>query len=203
MSELAIAEEAPRRWHDLWESKLRASQPATPILLPVPTPEFSQVVTTYGEILAALRDCANQLDISRGTIDSIAGIADGLASKILAVGQLKRLGVESLPAVVQALGLRITIEHDDETYERVRHQYIKRDGPHTIAATKGHAGTKEAGLSRVAARAALLQAAEDARVAHKNALVAIRAAEAAAVKAARMKAARLQEKLKRKRTPRK
>ena len=89
---------------------------------------------------------------------------------------------------MQALSLTITIEHDDETHEAMRHRYVKRDRANTLAATRGHAG-------------AALQAAGAARMAHKQALAAIQAAEAAAVKAAKMRAARLREKLLKRKGP--
>jgi hypothetical protein len=193
--ELAIADDNSSARHGLWDSKVRTTQATKPVLFPVLSPEFSQAANSYSDLLQALRQRAEQLDISRSTIDSLAGIADGLASKILGLGQSKRLGLETLGGVLQAMSLRIVVEHDDDMYQSMRHRYVKRDAPHTVSATKGWAGSEKQSLSRVDARAAMLQAQQEAKDAQKKASAAINAAEAAAIKVARMKAATLREKL--------
>jgi hypothetical protein len=194
MSELAIADDRQHR-RDCWQWKVQAAHVSEQVTQPVTSPQFSQEANSYGDLIEALRLRAEQLDISRSTIDGLAGIADGLASKILGLGQTKRIGLQSLEPLLRSLSVRLVIEHDDDAYQTMRHRYVKRDGPHTVVATKGWAGREKQSLARVDARAAMVQAQEEARSAQKKALAAVNAAEAAAIKVARMKAAKLREKL--------
>jgi hypothetical protein len=194
MSELAIADDRQHR-RDCWQYKVQAAHVSEQVTQQVTSPQFSHEANSYGDLIEALRRRAEQLDISRSTIDSLAGIADGLASKILGLGQSKRLGLETLGSVLQAMSLRIVVEHDDEAYESMRHRYVKRDGPHTVSASKGHAGGEKESLARVDARAAILQAQEEAREAQKKALEAIRDAESAAARVVKMKAEKLRKKI--------
>jgi hypothetical protein len=103
---------------------------------PVPANE----IVDYQSLVATLRARADSLEISRGTIDSVAGLADGHASKILALSRLRRIGMESLGPMLDALCLKLVAMPCDEAFERNRSRLVKRDDPHYRSARQGHDG---------------------------------------------------------------
>ena len=98
---------------------------------------------------------------------------------------MRVMASSAVGSICRALGLRLTIAHDPEAYEIVRHQYVRRDRPQTVAATRGYAGPAQTERSRVGTREADCRPAEDLRAAYKRADAAVRAVAAAAVGAAR------------------
>jgi predicted phosphoribosyltransferase len=62
------------------------------LTLPVLAENQLGVVRSDQDLHQALRDRANQLNIARETIDEIAGLTPGHASKLLAPQQIKRFG---------------------------------------------------------------------------------------------------------------
>jgi hypothetical protein len=77
--------------------------PLTPSLPPEPLPE----ITNYSTLIAACRLRADQLQVSRLTLDELAGLPSGYAAKLLALKSRKRIGIESLGALLGALGLKL------------------------------------------------------------------------------------------------
>lgn len=84
-------------------------------------------ITDYDSLIAALRVRADQLEISRATIDDIAGLCDRYASKILSLSKAKRIGLETLGPILGALGLKLIAVQDDEATERYRARRVKRN----------------------------------------------------------------------------
>ncbi len=72
--------------------------------------------TTPREIAILLARRRYQLGITSLQIDAIAGIADGLTSKIEA--NTKPLGFVSLPNLLAALGLKVAVVADDASLPR-------------------------------------------------------------------------------------
>lgn len=68
----------------------------------------------YEDLHAVLRRVAELRDISRETIDEIAGLARGYASKVLAEVPLRRLGPDTLGPMLGAVGIKL-LAVDDET----------------------------------------------------------------------------------------
>ena len=69
-------------------------------------------VNDYPGMLAALRARAEELRISRETIDQVAGLPSGYSGKILGIKQVRRLNLISLGPVLGALGIKLVIVED-------------------------------------------------------------------------------------------
>jgi hypothetical protein len=96
-------------------------------------------ITDYDSLLRLLRARADQLQISRSTIDHISGLQEGMSAKILSLNQLRRVGVGSLGPLLDALCLTLVAVPNDEAFARNKSRYIKRDIAHHTSASKGHA----------------------------------------------------------------
>jgi hypothetical protein len=80
---------------------------------------FHVAASGYDELQAALRDRAEQLGTTRLAIDEVAGLPMRYAGKVLAPEQVKTLlGAKTLGPILQALGLRLVVEHDPEAFAR-------------------------------------------------------------------------------------
>jgi hypothetical protein len=69
-------------------------------------------VTDYAGLLTVLRQRADALRVSRGTIDTLAGWAEGYASKLLAPAHPKLLGERSLGLLLEVLGVQLRVVED-------------------------------------------------------------------------------------------
>jgi hypothetical protein len=72
------------------------------------------VITDYASLHETLRRRADQLKLSRATIDALAGLSEGHASKLLCLSHPKILGEKSFGLLLTALGLRLVPEADPE-----------------------------------------------------------------------------------------
>ena len=95
------------------EKKPPAPAPA-PALPAVPTVEAPQarsvvgrLIESYPEIIEALRDRTEFMDISRLELDRISGLAEGHSSHLLARKYMQRLGPVSLKLLLDTLGLQL------------------------------------------------------------------------------------------------
>ncbi|WP_315729136.1 hypothetical protein [Bradyrhizobium sp. SZCCHNS2015] len=106
-------------------------------------------VADYEDLVRALRDRADQLAISRETIDALAGFPDRYAVKILTLstpkpvsadrtrdsrGSVRRIGMTSLGPLLGALSLKLLVVEDLEALERNRSRYAERSHAHTVSA---------------------------------------------------------------------
>jgi hypothetical protein len=73
---------------------------------------------TLAEIQSACRVRAEELNISRETIDRIAGFAGGHAAKMLAAIPIKNLGATTLPLLLETLGLKLIVSEDFEALDK-------------------------------------------------------------------------------------
>jgi hypothetical protein len=90
--------------------------------------ELGRLISDYGALLEAFRARAQELEISRTGIDSIAGWADGYASKLLSGAAAKRrkiIGPLSLGLMLDTLGLKMILVEDPEGTART----LKRRTP--------------------------------------------------------------------------
>jgi hypothetical protein len=69
---------------------------------------------SYGELIAALRARADELEVSRETIDEVAGLPARYSTKLLGPGALKNLGPMSMGAMLGVLGLKLLVAIDPE-----------------------------------------------------------------------------------------
>jgi hypothetical protein len=85
------------------------------------------VVRSYDDLHAALRARAEHLNISRETIDEIAGFQPFYAAKLLAPKPHRKLGKMSFSAMLGALGCRLLlVEEEPETLEKLRERWVQR-----------------------------------------------------------------------------
>jgi hypothetical protein len=93
------------------------------------------VIRNYDDLLLCLRQRANDLQISRETIDHISGLPSGLSAKIMSLNKLRRIGVETLGPLLDVLALRLVAIPDDEAFARNRSRYVRRSHPHFRSAS--------------------------------------------------------------------
>lgn len=94
------------------------------------------VCRTYADLHAALRARADELKLSRETLDQVAGFASGNISKILAPVPIITLGRVSLGYTLQALGLMLVVTEDADALAKYTSKATKR----TEFAVRAHAG---------------------------------------------------------------
>jgi hypothetical protein len=95
-------------------------------------------IVSYDDLLTALRRRADELQISRETINFIAGMPDGYAGKVMGLKKIRRIGLESLAAFLGALSVKLVMVVDEERLAINRHLYTPRDDPHTRSAKARH-----------------------------------------------------------------
>ena len=78
------------------------------------------VVSNYAELVSALRERAEALNISNMTIDLTSGLQSGYTSKVLSLRPKRTLGRLSLGLMLSTLGLRLIVVEDKEQLARVR-----------------------------------------------------------------------------------
>jgi|SRR5262245_66291941 len=100
-------------------------------------------IRSYEDLHAAFRARAEQLDVSRETVDRIGGLTAGHASKLLAPRPLKRLGPTTLALMLGALGVQLRMEVDAEAMDRISGMFEKREPRRDL-----HAGTVQLVFSR-------------------------------------------------------
>jgi hypothetical protein len=81
---------------------------------------------TYDELILGLRKRADELKISRETIDAISGLQSGYAGKLLAPVPIRTLSRVSLGAMLGSLGLKIILVEDAETLAKIEKRLMKR-----------------------------------------------------------------------------
>lgn len=88
-----------------------------------------QIVCSYDELIEVLRRRAQDLQISRLTLDELAGLSSGYSGKVLGLGQAKRLGPMSLESILGALALgiaRVELVEDPALVARMAPRWTKR-----------------------------------------------------------------------------
>lgn len=83
-------------------------------------------VRTYGELVKALRARADELQVPREGIAAAAKLSERYVSKLLAPIPIKHLGPKALGPLLAALGLKLKVEEDVETLERIAKRITPR-----------------------------------------------------------------------------
>jgi hypothetical protein len=81
------------------------------------------------ELRELLSDRADELNISRATLDGIAGVPDRYSQKLLSARPIRNFGPTSLAAILGALALkivRVEIAEDPEAAARVSGRWVPR-----------------------------------------------------------------------------
>lgn len=97
------------------------------------------VVTDYDGLLAALRARAEELNVSRSTLDDVSGLQTGYAAKLLANPPMKSFGRVSLGPMLGALGVSLVLVEDPEQMARVATRMEERN---TAQVRTGHANAR-------------------------------------------------------------
>lgn len=92
----------------------------------------SKLIHSMDELLNALRDRRDALNISHETIDGIAGLQSGYTSKLLAPRPVKNLGPMSFGSLLGAMGLAVIVIEDPQAVARVRHLWQPRKRPQRL-----------------------------------------------------------------------
>jgi hypothetical protein len=91
------------------------------------TPRIVAEVRSRADLHQALRLRAEEISISRLTIDAIAGLSAGHSSKILATKPLKGLTLDSAALLAPAMGLALALVETPESVARVKRRWAKRE----------------------------------------------------------------------------
>lgn len=86
-------------------------------------------ITSYTELIGAIRDQVGRLGVRYEDFDLLAGFAEGLTGKAFGPAQVKRLGPEKLFDALRAAGLRLRVEEDPEQAEKMRRQIVLKCTP--------------------------------------------------------------------------
>lgn len=69
-------------------------------------------VRSYTALIAAFRARADEMEITRETVDAATGLPSGYTGKLLGAAQMKYLGPLSLGAILSVLGLKLIVARD-------------------------------------------------------------------------------------------
>src|SRR5215468_7623680 len=84
-------------------------------------------VSSYEQMLAALRARVNELQINGERFDEYAGLPRGYLSKLVGAKPIRRLGMVSFEPVLAALGLRLLVIEDNAATERLKNKLPPRN----------------------------------------------------------------------------
>jgi hypothetical protein len=104
------------------------------------------IVNDYAGLHAALQKRANDLGVSRETLDDLAGLQQGYTSKVLGVRSMRVLGKLSLGCVLQALGLELVVRVDEKQMAKVRSRLVQREQAQVRIDARQSSITPEYGL---------------------------------------------------------
>ena len=100
-------------------------------------------VTSYEQMLAALRARVNELQLNGERFDEFAGLPRGYLSKLIGARPIRRLGMTSFAPVLTGLGLRLLVIEDQEATERLKNclpprnqSYVRSVAVHTNVTTR-------------------------------------------------------------------
>ena len=99
------------------------------------------IIKTYDELISAFRARADELQITRETIDAVSGLQCGYSGKLLGNAPIRQLGKVSLGPMLQTLGLALVVVEDLAALQRIEKQPAQRarkkqDTSHTILPRK-------------------------------------------------------------------
>lgn len=106
------------------------------------------IVTSYDELIEAIRRRAVERGVSHNQLDELAGLPTGYCGKVLGPSQVKKLGPLSMSVMLQALGLALVVVEDPVSLARVADRHGGRDADQARAANHSSPAGK-AMMSRV------------------------------------------------------
>ena len=91
-------------------------------------------ISTYDELVNAVRDRCDEMGMTRNELDHQAGLADGHAGKLLCKSHLKRFGLRSLGFVLGGIGCKLALIEDPEQAAKIRARMKPRERPISVPA---------------------------------------------------------------------
>jgi hypothetical protein len=98
--------------------------------------EGPRVIATFGsyaEMLEAIRERVNELQIQGERFDDYAGLPTGYLSKLVGARPIRRLGMVSFAPVLSGLGLKCQFIEDQAATERLKNHIAPRNGSYVRA----------------------------------------------------------------------
>ena len=90
-------------------------------------PQIVATVSHYNEMIAAIRNRVDELGVSLATVEDLAGLQDGYASKLFAAsGATKHMSIFTQFLVLDALGVSLSLVVDPVKLARVQGRLNKR-----------------------------------------------------------------------------
>lgn len=89
-------------------------------------PQQFGVVRSYDDLIEVLRKVVTERGITMATIDEIAGLQSGYASKVLAPVPIKHLGPMSFDSIIGALGVDLVVIDNPEKMARMQARHEQR-----------------------------------------------------------------------------
>jgi hypothetical protein len=83
-------------------------------------------IRSYADLVRALRERKEQLDVSFATIEDVSGLQSGHCSKLMSPRPSKLFGKLSLGLILQTLGMRLVLVEDKEAMARIRSRLTPR-----------------------------------------------------------------------------
>ena len=102
----------------------------------MPEGSAPRVIATFGsyaEMLEAIRERVNELQIHGERFDDYAGLPTGYLSKLVGHRPIRRLGMVSFAPVLAGLGLKCQFVEDQAATERLRNHLSPRNGSYVRA----------------------------------------------------------------------
>jgi hypothetical protein len=104
-------------------------------------PRTLGVVKSYDDLHQLLRARAEELNVSRSTLDDAAGFTPGHASKLLSPTPIKKLGAVTMGLMLQVLGLQLIAVEDAEALRRIKGKLVKREVAPTVTSLRWGKGS--------------------------------------------------------------
>jgi hypothetical protein len=92
-------------------------------------------VSSYEQMLDALRQRINELQVHGERWEEFAGLPRGYLSKLVGVHPVRRLGMTSFAPVLAGLGLRLLVIEDPQTTARLKSRVAPRNGSYARRAS--------------------------------------------------------------------
>jgi hypothetical protein len=89
--------------------------------------EILAEVNGYGDLHRTMRQQAEELQVSRETLDAVSGVQSGYSGKLLADPPIKILGWDLAPCFLPTLGLKLLIAKDPAALAKLSHRMPKKD----------------------------------------------------------------------------
>lgn len=99
-------------------------------------PHILGTAQNYTQYLKLVRARVAELGITHETLDAVAGLQSGYASKILCDPPMKNMGPFTMFMVMEALGMQVALLHDGEAYDRVKSRLVRRLRPRQLNGAK-------------------------------------------------------------------